>query len=287
MYNIIERQMLSTPLITYKDLPSYLKTNYNLKGSINKFIEKSGNIVEYNIPTKINNLPEKLYQDTTLNPGSPNVFDIALSLKKKSFITGYIVFSFLGWTEYIPKVIHINWKRNPFNKINTPIDNITLQKIAYKPKSISKLRLIYNEYEIIVLNGQVFKNNYSNHFRLLNEITELPPYSETYIEERLIIESLINYQYFGGADIVWQAGLNQFNKLDLDLIFKIYKELDLIYPYANAIGYWMEKSNISKNIISKWEKLVNKHLQFHLFMGDSERRFFNKKWNLYIPKRFM
>ena len=40
----------------------------------------------------------------------------------------------------------------------------------------------------------------------------------------------------------------QFNNLDLDLIFKIYKDLDLIYPYANAIGYWMEKSNVPAKI---------------------------------------
>ncbi|MCP4134737.1 MAG: hypothetical protein GY754_27430 [bacterium] len=287
MYNITGIQMLKNRLLSNRDLPSYLKEKYDYKGKTNSFLKKRDSIHELKINSKIHNLPEKLYHDTSLNPGSPNAFDIALSLKKKSFLTGYLVFAFLGWTEYIPTIIHVNWKRNLFKKTNSPIVNDVLQKVAFKPKKASRLRFKYNDYEIMILNGQVIKKYKQQHFRLLSEIAELPDYTETYVEERLIIESLINYHYFGGADIVWDAGIDQFLNLDLDLMYKIYKELDLIYPYANAIGYWMEKAGVSQKYLRKWEKMIDYNMQFHMFMGDGERRVWNKKWNLYVSKRFI
>lgn len=274
-------------LMLLSDLRLHLKSNYTLKTGIDTYIEKNKHIKVYNIPFLSNNMPTKLYQDINVEGGLASAFDVALSLKKNSFLTGYYVMSLNGWTEYIPKVIHVNWKRNPFQKKDSLIDNNTLQMIAFREKQTSKLRFNYNKYEIVILNGQVLKKYKHDHFKRIDKQFDLPSYAETYIDERLIIEALINYHYFGGADIVWNAGKNQFNNLDLDLMLAIYKEMELIYPYANAIGYWLERSGVSSKYISKWVKLVNHDLQFHLFMGDKERRVFNDKWNLYIPKRFI
>lgn len=282
----MSRATMKDRLISSRDLLPYLKENYNLKTNVEKYIEKNDHIKVYNIPYLSNYLPTKLYQDLNLDPGTPSAFDIALSLKKNTFLTGYYMMSINGWTEYIPKIIHVNWVRNSFEKKDTVIDNDNLQMIAFKEKHFSKLRFSYDHYEIVVLNGQVMKKYKHNHFKEIESRFELPVYAKTYIDERLLIESLINYQYFGGADIVWEAGITKSSNLDLDLLLIIYKEMELIYPYANAIGYWLESAGVGSKYLSKWLKLVNNDLQFHLFLGDKERRIFNQKWNLFIPKRF-
>ena len=58
------------------------------------------------------------------------------------------------------------------------------------------------------------------------------------------------------------------------------------YPYENSLGYIMESANIDKKYIQYFKNKVNRDIQFHLFLGDPERRIWNQDWNLYIPKRF-
>jgi hypothetical protein len=74
--------------------------------------------------------------------------------------------------------------------------------------------------------------------------------------------------------------------LDQLLLIKIYDDMKLKYPYSNSIGYWLDKAGIDNKYQVVWENKVNRNIKFHLFMGDKERRIYNKKWNLYIPKRF-
>jgi hypothetical protein len=279
--------MLKSKLLTYDELKEYLFENYEFKGNIHKFIKKNDSIKLISIPTKNKHIPGKLYHDTKLNTGSIDAYDIALSLRKNSYLTGYKLISLLGWTEYIPRIIHVNWIRGYTKNIKSnEIDNDTVQKIAYKHKHISSLRIKYEDYEIVLLSGQLFLEIYEHHFMIPENIPQIPEYSKIFIPERLIIECLINYHYFGGADLVWNIGLEQFQKLDPSKLTKIYADMSLIYPYSNSIGYWLEKAGIDNKILDIWETKVNRRIKFHLFMGDKERRIFNKKWNLYIPKRF-
>lgn len=279
--------MLNKKLLLYDELSKYLFENYNVAKNITKFISKNNFIKIISISTKNKHIPNKLFHDTKLNPGSITIFDIALSLRKNSYLTGYKLLSLLGWTDYIPKVIHVNWIRGSIkNKKNEEIDNDIIQKIAYKQRSISSLKIKYEEYEIIILSGQLFPKNYIHHFITRHNIPQIPNYSNIFIPERLIIECLINHHYFGGADLVWKIGLEQFKKINHSKLIKIFDEMQLNYPYANSIGYWLEKSSIDSKYLSIWENKVNRNIKFHLFMGDRERRLFNEKWNLYIPKRF-
>ena len=279
--------MLAKKLLTFDELKYYLSSEYGITKHFYRYLDENDSIREIKLNTKTNDIPQKLYQDIYKNPGEPCVYDIALGIRRNSYITGYKLISLLGWTDYIPKVIHVNWVRGHVKTEKTKdIDNLTVQKIAFKPKQKSRLKLYFNDYEIIVLSGQLFPRVYNHHFMSTDIIPELPAYTRIFVPERLIIEALINYHYFGGSVTVWRVGIDQIKKLNMKKMKKIFEEMRLIYPYANAIGYWFERAGISKKELNFWRNRVNKKVQFHLFMGDQERRIWNEEWHLYVPRRF-
>ena len=278
--------MLKRPLYTIDDIRNMLSIEYNIKRNYITHLDKMDYIRTIELNHNLRNVPSKLYQDLRTNPGDPTVFDIALGLRKKSYLTGYKLISLMGWTDYMPKVIHVNWVRGTLKqKRNDEIDNFVVQKTAFKPKHRSKIVFRYEDYDIILLSGQFFPVNHKHYFRTPRSLP-LPNYSKVPIPEYLALDALVNHHYFGGADTVWKLFIDHAQHLDLKVLRKFYKELNFTYPYANSIGYLLESAGVNRQELTHWENEINKKIQFHLFMGDQERRILNEKWNLYVPQRF-
>jgi hypothetical protein len=281
--------MLKSRLLTQKSIKPYLTSNYAYTKNINSFLRKHEFIQTIKLEHHFSAVPQTLYQDVQKNPGKVTAWDIALSLHPESYLTGYTVLSLLGWTEYFPKVVYVNWIRGIRDKAdpdNSQIDNETLQRIAFQPKKSPANTFIFEDKEIHFLSGQYFTRQEQSHLIKFPNEVDLPRYARTFSPERLFIESLINYHHFGGQELVWQALSSKVDDINQDFMIKIYKQMKLQYPYANAIGYLVESFSKNKSTIRKWLGLVNTSLKFHLFMGDNERRIYVEKWSLYVPKRF-
>lgn len=279
--------MLKHRLNTLDEIRNVLSSDYDIKGDYITHLNKTNHIRVIELNHKLRRVPSKLYQDLRNNPGDPDVFDIALGLRKDSYITGYKLISMMGWTDYMPKVIHVNWVRGTLRNNRTDeIDNRVVQKTAFKPKRKSKVAFRYDDYEIILLSGQFFPRSHERYFQSPKSLP-LPTYSKIPVPEYLALDALINYHYFGGAESVWKLFKDRARYLDLKLLRRFYRELKFVYPYANAIGYLLESAGVDRQELGYWENKVDKTIQFHLFMGDQERRILNPKWNLYVPKRFV
>jgi hypothetical protein len=280
--------MLKSPLITYGGFKAYLASAYAYTKEVGPFLRRHTTIRKVTLDHRLPHVPTVLYHDKKKNPGKVTAWDVALSIHRDSYLTGYTILSLLGWTEYTPKKIYVNWIRHvtPKKAPQTVIDDETLQRVAFSPKKTPTTSLSFNRREIVVLSGQYFSTAEKKHLIRCPPELDLPEYAMTFRDERLFIEALVNYHYFGGADIVWQALLSKAEEMDQGLLLRTYSEMNLKYPYANAIGYIFDfhVRGFSKAI--KWLDRVNKNLKFHLFMGDQERRIYVDKWSLYVPKRF-
>lgn len=281
--------MLSLPLIRPHKLKDYLKKEYDYHSPASSYLARHKTMVKIELDTHLPDSSHTLYHDKKKNPGQVTAWDIALSLHSNSYITGYSALSILGWTEYTPTRIYVNWIRGINSKqafASQNIDEETLSRIAFTPKKDPPVNLVYENMEIVILSGQYFTMKEKTHLVELPFELELPRYAKTFCNERLFIEALINYHWFGGADIVWSAFKEKAKTLDRKKLLTIYKEMRLKYPYASAIGYVLDHFAPTTSNNNPWLPLVNKAVKFHLFMGDNERRVFVDKWSLYVPKRF-
>jgi hypothetical protein len=281
--------MLKSRLITSKDIKAYLSSTYGHTKEVKSFLRKHRSLKVIELDHHSRSLSHVLYHDTQKNPGRVTAWDVALSFHPRSYLTGYTILSFLGWTEYTPKKVYVNWIRGIRKRAasqTTAIDNEVLQRVAFTPKKIPPVSLRFDDREIIVLSGQYFSSVETKHLIKCPAELDLPKYAMTFRNERLFIEALINYHYFGGPDVVWQALSSRAEHMNQESLQRTFADMNLKYPYANAIGFIIDSSLKNARKASRWLDLVNRDLKFHLFMGDGERRVFVEKWSLYVPKRF-
>lgn len=280
--------MLDERLITPKAIKSYLLTNFGYTKDVETFLLRNRFLKPLVLKHDSISLPHVLYHDTQRNPGEITTWDVALSLHHYSFVAGYSAFAKLGWAKPNETLIYVNWVRHLPEKLAEPvaIDDEALQRIAFSPKRLAATIVAFRGRRIHALSGQVFSSSELNHLISVPNNSGLPKYAKTYREERLLIESLINYHYFGGADSVWKILKRKAKSLDQSKILSVFGEMNLKYPYANAIGYMLESAEVPENFLDRWMALSSRHLTFHLFLGDTESRILSEKWNLFVPKRF-
>ena len=198
--------MLKASLITFKGFKAYLSSAYGYTGEVGPFLRRHTTIRKVKLDHRLPRVPNTLYHDTRKNPGRVTAWDVALSLHPDSYLTGYTMLSLLGWTEYMPKKIYVNWVR-PTQKQKAPrnlvIDNEALQRVAFIPKRVLATPSTSIAERSLLLSGQLFSSAEKKHLVPCPPELELPEYAKTFLDERLFIEALINHHYFGGADIVW------------------------------------------------------------------------------------
>ena len=161
-----------------------------------------------------------------------------------------------------------------------------IQKLAFKPKRFSGNVGIYRKYSIHLLNGKYLGADSSSKFQFIEGLPTLYEKVPVLKNERLFVEVIMNYHYFGGADMAWESLAQLVKRVDLNLLFKEFKEMNLVYPYQNVIGYILETFGVKQEELTLWRNELREDVQFHLFMGDGERRVWNDRWKIYIPKRF-
>ncbi len=282
-------QMLKYPLVGHRSIKAYLSEEYGYTKQVSAFLLKHKFLKEVIVKQHFGRTPHVLYHDTRANPGRITPWDVALSLHPHSYLTGYTALSMLGWTEYAPRKIYVNWVRGIREKpilVAEPINQEVLQRVAFQPKKAPPVSLTFDGDDIVILSGQFFSSAEKHHLVRCPSRPDLPKYAMTLRAERLFLEALVNYHYFGGPEIVWQALLSKARDIAQESLLKTYAEMRLKYPYANAIAYILECSLRKTARLDKWLPLVNRELRFHLFMGDGERRVYVEKWSLYVPKRF-
>ena len=89
---------------------------------------------------------------------------------------------------------------------------------------------------------------------------------------RALVEMIINVQYFRSSLEIIQIFAPLKSKIDTDDVFNIVKVFDLIYPYFQCVGYYLEKIGFTKDEVSE--------LKFYTDKSQDEYKFDNY-WNMF------
>jgi predicted transcriptional regulator of viral defense system len=101
--------------------------------------------------------------------------------------------------------------------------------------------------------------------------------------ERTLVDAAVRPAYAGGPLQVLHAYRLAGSKISLDRILTYLRKMKFIYPYHQAIGYYLEHSgafNFSE--LQPLQKLGMDH-KFYLDYG-IENPAYIKEWQLYVPE---
>lgn len=269
------------PIFTYTEISKILKENrehWRLQENLTaqKFIElliKHANLKRY----ELNFLSRKILKFTW---GEVSNFQFALSLMENSYLTHYTALYLHNLTDQIPKTIYVNFEQIKRKVAKNELIQSNVDRAFSRPQRTAKAIAPYRKSNICLLNGKS-----TNQLVVIDmTISENEKLRVTNIE-RTLIDITVRPSYAGGAYQVLDAYKKSKDQVSINKLSAMLKKLDYIYPYYQAIGFYLEKSGVYEE--SQIELLRNFEfkIDFYLIHNMKETKY-SKKWRLYYPKGF-
>lgn len=217
---------------------------------------------------------KKIYRFILTNENLTNndLYTVINSLNPPGYFSHYSAVFLNDLTDNIVKTIYYSITtstiHNPDNR------NTILQKnIDYafsRPARITK-NFTYSNNQKIVLLENTFRDE---------GIKEIDGLHVTNIE-KTILDITVRPQYSGGVHEVLKIYKNAKDKLSVNKLQAYLRKANYIYPYHQAIGFYLEKANYDENVLKMLETFPQEY-DFYL-TNEIKAKKYSKRWKLYYP----
>jgi predicted transcriptional regulator of viral defense system len=201
-----------------------------------------------------------------------SVYQVAVSLISKSFLSHYTAVFLHGLTTQVPKVIYVSFEQSKKLQSKGTLRQDAIDGAFAKPQRKSANVASYNDYTFIFHNGM-----YSNRAGVA-AFDDIPVTNL----ERTLIDITVRPDYAGGVSSVLEAYRRAIEKISLNKLIAILDKFDFTYPYHQSIGFYLERVGIES---SRLQPLMERRMEFDFYltyeMIDKE---YDKSWRIYYPK---
>jgi predicted transcriptional regulator of viral defense system len=217
--------------------------------------------------------------ETRFTWGEVSPFKVIASLKPDAYFSHYTGIYYHGLTEQIPKTIYLN-SEQPVKGAAPSRNSLEQGRIdrAFqgKPRHSTNVATI-GDLSVCQISGKDTGK--------LGVVTahagdlEGLPITDL---ERTLIDATVRPFYAGGPFEVLKAYENARERLSSNRLAALLSKMDLIYPYHQAIGFYLETAGYSA---SAQEPFLEMGLQFDFYLSyQLSNPEHSKKWRLYFPR---
>lgn len=205
-------------------------------------------------------------------------YSLAVSLKPKAYLSHYTSLVLHQLTEQDPKIVYITYEQTYKNTTKQSLLQKNVDDAFSKPQRITNnIAVINDEYSFALLTGKQTNN-------LGVEKNESSGILYTGLE-RTLIDCVVRPEYAGGPREVLKGFKNAQSRISINKLAAIISKLDFIYPYHQAIGFYLEKAGNYKESQIKILRDMPQSIDFYLAY-DIESKEYSSEWRLYYPKGF-
>ena len=200
------------------------------------------------------------------------IFQIASSIINKSYLSHYTATFLNGLTYQIPKIIYITFEQSKKNNVDRDLEQNAIDQAFAKPQRRTMANGIYKGYTFLIHNG-MFTNRSGVYTKDDLIFTNL---------ERTLIDITVRPNYAGGVNAVLDAYRKALPKISINKLLAILQNMNFIYPYHQAIGFYLDRSGIENHKLDALRKLPMRY-RFYLTYEMNETSFSNE-WKIFYPK---
>jgi predicted transcriptional regulator of viral defense system len=205
-------------------------------------------------------------------------FQIALSLRTRSYLSHGTAVFLHGLTDQNPKTIYVNREQSPKPRPRSMTQEGINRAFSGRQRK-SNYIFLSDGRRFILISG---KNTANLGVEKMKDPTNATV--EVTNIERTLIDITVRPEYAGGVYQVLAAYQAAKEKVSATGLMGILKKLDYAYPYHQAIGCYMQKAGYTESEYSTFAKL-GFHYDFYLANGMSNPQL-NPDWRLYCPQGF-
>ncbi len=218
--------------------------------------------------------------------GKVPLYPILLTLRPSCHFSHYTAMQLHELTEQQPKTIYINWEQPAKPTWNQPLEQANINKAFARPQRLSSNEITLGDQRIVMLNGK------NTGYQGVEDRPWTDPESGKRFTlrltgiERTLIDIAVRPVYCGGVHEVLKAYRHAAGRTSINRLAAILKKLAYVYPYHQAIGFYLEQSGgyDSQAIELFREKFTFEH-DFYLTYGMKETEYV-ERWRTYVPAGF-
>ena len=205
-----------------------------------------------------------------------SVYEIAQSLQKGSYLS-HATAAFLNrLTDRETSTVYLNKEQSPKPRSGS-LTQGALDKAFSRKQRQSSYVVQYEKSEIVLINGKntgrlgVEQIEETDHKKL--DVTNL---------ERTLIDIVVRPAYSGGPSRVLQMFTTARDRVNVQSLLSMLQKIDYIYPYHQAIGFYMQKAGFQKQQLNEL-RAEGFMYDFYLAHG-LENPTYNSEWRIYVPE---
>ena len=219
--------------------------------------------------------------------GDQPLLEVLLGLVDNSYLSHYTAIRIHGLTEQVPKTIFINQEKSSHTASHTEPPDLLAQPdidLAFsKPPRASQNEITHGDVRIVMLRSAYQASlgvitgtvNYGGDRDLQLRYTSL---------ERTLIDVAVRPFYAGGVFEVAKAFENARDHVSVNTMAAMLKRMKYIYPYHQAIGYYLERAAYKPSLIELFKKLPMER-DFYLTHAMGKTSYI-KPWRVHVTEGF-
>lgn len=208
----------------------------------------------------------------------PDPLEVAASIRApKSYLCHSSALFMHKLVDHLPRELCVNYEQSDKPKPPGGLSQEALDRAFRGTQRQSAFSFHYEQYQIVVLSGK--------HTGGL-EVREMPLATGAKVRvtslERTLIDATVRPGYAGGVASVLEAYRRAREELTVSRLVDTLRKLDHVYPYHQAIGFYMERAGFPTKQLAS---LKNLGTTWDFYLAHSIRNpAFNHHWRIHHPK---
>lgn len=228
--------------------------------------------------------PSPYKKKTVYAWGAVPFYEVVLGISPRCYFSHYSAVKIHGLTEQTPKTFYINEEQRLESWLAGELTQTTIDAAFRRPVRVTSRVAETDDYRVVFLNGK----NTADLGVIEEDLngTGRERFGRVRVTniERTLIDITVRPVYAGGVSEVIKAFTLARERVSVNRLSAMLKKLAFIYPYHQAIGFYLERAGYRSSSLDLLRKLP-REFDFYLEHNLKDKTYV-KEWRLFIPKWF-